>query len=103
MAAFMCYFLTSNLQLNLSMILIFCFTAAAFVICFKGVIFMVQRSILLSLEGTTMPLSFVSNILLAYAHDSVGKHLAAAYDTEETQVDISLLRSQVRFSCHLFL
>ncbi|KAL5797540.1 hypothetical protein ACOSQ2_002360 [Xanthoceras sorbifolium] len=55
-----------------------------------------QHCILLDIEGTTTSRSFVSNILFAYAHDNVGKHLAATYDTEETQDDINLLRSQIQ-------
>lgn len=59
---------------------------------------MVQRCILLDIEGTTTPISFVTDVLFPYAHANVGKHLAATFDSEETQDDINLLRSQVRFS-----
>ncbi|KAM3697445.1 hypothetical protein ACB098_06G113200 [Castanea mollissima] len=45
--------------------------------------------------GTT-PASFFSDCLFPYACDNVGKHLAATYDSEETQNDINLLRSQVQ-------
>ncbi|KAK2651148.1 hypothetical protein Ddye_018637 [Dipteronia dyeriana] len=55
-----------------------------------------QRCIVLDIAGTTTSRPFVSNILFAYAHDNVGKHLAATYDTAETQDDINLLRSQVQ-------
>ncbi|KAJ0053657.1 hypothetical protein Pint_02283 [Pistacia integerrima] len=55
-----------------------------------------QCCVLLNIEGTTTPLSFVSNILFAYAHDNVEKHLAATFDSEETQDDIHLLRSQIQ-------
>ncbi|XP_010656980.1 probable bifunctional methylthioribulose-1-phosphate dehydratase/enolase-phosphatase E1 2 isoform X2 [Vitis vinifera] len=57
-----------------------------------------QRCILLDIEGTTTPISFVTDVLFPYAHANVGKHLAATFDSEETQDDINLLRSQVRFS-----
>ncbi|PON49692.1 Class II aldolase [Parasponia andersonii] len=54
-----------------------------------------QRCVLLDIEGTTTPISFVTDVLLPYAHDNVLKHLAATYDSEETQNDINLLRSQI--------
>lgn len=62
-------------------------------------LFIVQHCVLLDIEGTTTPASFVSDVLFPYAHDNVGKHLAATYDSEEAQNDINLLRSQVRFFC----
>ncbi|XP_050249029.1 probable bifunctional methylthioribulose-1-phosphate dehydratase/enolase-phosphatase E1 2 [Quercus robur] len=55
-----------------------------------------QHCVLLDIEGTTTPASFVSDVLFPYAHDNVGKHLAATYDSEEAQNDINLLRSQVQ-------
>ncbi|KAK0589153.1 hypothetical protein LWI29_010388 [Acer saccharum] len=55
-----------------------------------------QRCIVLDIAGTTTSRPFVSNILFAYAHDNVGKHLAATYDTAETQDDLNLLRSQIQ-------
>ncbi|KAK9089241.1 hypothetical protein Scep_028323 [Stephania cephalantha] len=51
--------------------------------------------ILLDIEGTTTPISFVTDVLFPYAHQNVRKHLDATYDTEETQEDIKLLRAQV--------
>ena len=56
---------------------------------------MLQRCIVLDIEGTTTPISFVTDVLFPYARDNVGKHLDATYDTAETQNDIKLLRSQV--------
>lgn len=56
----------------------------------------VQRSILLDIEGTTTPISFVTDILFPYTNNNVVKHFAGSYDSEATQEDISLLRSQVR-------
>ncbi|CAI8593140.1 unnamed protein product [Vicia faba] len=53
------------------------------------------RCIVLDIEGTTTPISFVSEVLFPYARDNVGRHLSATYDTSETKVDIKLLRSQV--------
>ncbi|XP_065634572.1 probable bifunctional methylthioribulose-1-phosphate dehydratase/enolase-phosphatase E1 2 [Quercus suber] len=63
---------------------------------FNLVLFIVQHCVLLDIEGTTTPASFVSDVLFPYAHDNVGKHLAATYDSEEAQNDINLLRSQVQ-------
>lgn len=54
-----------------------------------------QRCILLDIEGTTTPISFVTDVLFPYARDNVEKHLTATYDTRETQEDIKLLRAQV--------
>lgn len=51
--------------------------------------------ILLDIEGTTTPISFVSDVLFPYARDNVGRHLSATFETAETQDDINLLRSQV--------
>ncbi|CAN0891271.1 Probable bifunctional methylthioribulose-1-phosphate dehydratase/enolase-phosphatase E1 [Linum grandiflorum] len=53
------------------------------------------RCILLDIEGTTTPITFVTDVLFPYARDNVGKHLSATYETEPTQADINLLRSQV--------
>ncbi|KAL0001964.1 hypothetical protein SO802_015745 [Lithocarpus litseifolius] len=63
---------------------------------FNLMLFIVQHFVLLDIEGTTTPASFVSDVLFPYAHDNVGKHLAATYDSEEAQNDINLLRSQVQ-------
>ncbi|KAJ4976863.1 hypothetical protein NE237_001969 [Protea cynaroides] len=54
-----------------------------------------RRCIVLDIEGTTTPISFVTDVLFPYARDNVGKHLYSTYDTEETQDDIRLLRAQV--------
>ncbi|CAN1845504.1 Probable bifunctional methylthioribulose-1-phosphate dehydratase/enolase-phosphatase E1 [Linum perenne] len=53
------------------------------------------RCILLDIEGTTTPITFVFDVLFPYARDNVGKHLSATYETEDTRADIKLLRSQV--------
>lgn len=55
-----------------------------------------QRRIVLDIEGTTTPISFVSDVLFPYARDNVGRHLDITYNTVETQDDIKLLRAQVR-------
>ncbi|MBA0759156.1 hypothetical protein Gotri_022077 [Gossypium trilobum] len=53
------------------------------------------RCIVLDIEGTTTPISFVTDILFPYAQNNVGRHLSATYASAETQDDIYLLRSQV--------
>ncbi|XP_010520915.1 PREDICTED: probable bifunctional methylthioribulose-1-phosphate dehydratase/enolase-phosphatase E1 isoform X2 [Tarenaya hassleriana] len=53
------------------------------------------RCIVLDIGGTTTPITFVTDVLVPYARDNVGKHLYATYDTAETQEDIRLLRFQV--------
>ncbi|KAL0548845.1 hypothetical protein IC582_013321 [Cucumis melo] len=53
------------------------------------------RCIVLDIEGTTTPISFVTDVLFSYARDNVEKHLILTYETGETQDDIKLLRSQV--------
>lgn len=57
--------------------------------------FIMQHCIVLDIEGTTTPISFVTDVLFPYARDNVVRHLTATYDTSETQADIKLLRSQV--------
>ncbi|WZZ89320.1 hypothetical protein YC2023_117899 [Brassica napus] len=58
-------------------------------------IWLQQRCIVLDIEGTTTPITFVTDVLFPYARENVGKHLNLTYDTAETQEDIKLLRSQV--------
>ncbi|XP_054812706.1 probable bifunctional methylthioribulose-1-phosphate dehydratase/enolase-phosphatase E1 isoform X1 [Prosopis cineraria] len=52
--------------------------------------------VVLDIEGTTTPISFVTEVLFPYARANVGRHLSTTYDTPETQDDIKLLRSQVQ-------
>ncbi|CAI9295105.1 unnamed protein product [Lactuca saligna] len=54
-----------------------------------------HRCVVLDIEGTTTPISFVTDVLFPYARDNVQKHLEETYDTDATQDDIKLLRSQV--------
>uniref|UniRef100_A0A6N2ND36 Probable bifunctional methylthioribulose-1-phosphate dehydratase/enolase-phosphatase E1 n=1 Tax=Salix viminalis TaxID=40686 RepID=A0A6N2ND36_SALVM len=56
---------------------------------------LLPRCIVLDIEGTTTPITFVADVLFPYARDNVGRHLSATYDTAETQEDIKLLRAQV--------
>lgn len=54
-----------------------------------------RKCIVLDIEGTTTPISFVTEILFPYARDNVRKHLTSTYDSLETKDDIKLLRTQV--------
>ncbi|WOL11664.1 hypothetical protein Cni_G20428 [Canna indica] len=54
-----------------------------------------RQCIVLDIEGTTTPITFVTEVLFPYARDNVRKHLMATYDNEETKEDIKLLRAQV--------
>ncbi|KAG6494051.1 hypothetical protein ZIOFF_049069 [Zingiber officinale] len=51
--------------------------------------------IVLDIEGTTTPITFVTDVLFPYARDNVRKHLSSTYDSDETKDDIKLLRAQV--------
>ncbi|PVH39113.1 hypothetical protein PAHAL_5G437400 [Panicum hallii] len=53
------------------------------------------QSVVLDIEGTTSPISFVTDVLFPYARDNVRKHLDATYGSDETNDDIALLRAQV--------
>ncbi|KAF3794501.1 putative bifunctional methylthioribulose-1-phosphate dehydratase/enolase-phosphatase E1 [Nymphaea thermarum] len=52
--------------------------------------------ILLDIEGTTTPISFVADVLFPYARHNVRKHLTNTYESKDTQEDIKLLRAQVK-------
>jgi len=54
-----------------------------------------QQCIVLDIEGTTTPISFVTDVLFPYARDNVRKHLMSTYDSKEAKEDIELLRAQV--------
>lgn len=51
-------------------------------------------AVVLDIEGTTTPISFVTEILFPYAQSNVRNHLEATYESEETQNDIALLKKQ---------
>lgn len=61
-----------------------------------------QAVVVLDIEGTTTPISFVADVLFPYAKRHVGAHLRETYDTPETQDDIRLLRKQVRLRIVFF-
>ncbi|KAF5814829.1 putative 2-hydroxy-3-keto-5-methylthiopentenyl-1-phosphate phosphatase [Helianthus annuus] len=53
------------------------------------------RCVVLDIEGTTTPISFVTDVLFPYARDNVRMHLEGTYDMTDTKDDINLLRSQI--------
>ncbi|XP_039133256.1 probable bifunctional methylthioribulose-1-phosphate dehydratase/enolase-phosphatase E1 1 [Dioscorea cayenensis subsp. rotundata] len=53
-----------------------------------------RHCIVLDIEGTTTPISFVTDVLFPYARDNVQKHLMLTYGSQETKDDINLLRAQ---------
>lgn len=52
------------------------------------------RGLLLDIEGTTTPISFVHEVLFSYARTHVRSFLAANFDTDEVRADIALLRDE---------
>lgn len=54
-------------------------------------------TVLLDIEGTTTPISFVKDVLFPYARTSLLSHLQEGWDNEEVQDDIDL----VRYWCRL--
>ncbi|GJR01217.1 probable bifunctional methylthioribulose-1-phosphate dehydratase/enolase-phosphatase E1 [Tanacetum coccineum] len=53
------------------------------------------RCVVLDIEGTTTPISFVTDVLFPYAGDNVRMHLEETFFRVDTREDIKLLRSQV--------
>ena len=53
------------------------------------------KAVVLDIEGTVAPISFVTETLFPYARANVAQHLASSFETEETQADLDLLRQQV--------
>uniref|UniRef100_A0A7S3R9P0 Probable bifunctional methylthioribulose-1-phosphate dehydratase/enolase-phosphatase E1 n=1 Tax=Dunaliella tertiolecta TaxID=3047 RepID=A0A7S3R9P0_DUNTE len=51
-------------------------------------------AIVLDIEGTVAPISFVADKLFPYARDNVKQHLEAHYGSEECQEDIQAIRQQ---------
>lgn len=52
-------------------------------------------AIVLDIEGTVAPISFVAEKLFPYAAAHVASHLEAHYDSEEGQEDVEAIRQQV--------
>jgi enolase-phosphatase E1 len=53
-----------------------------------------SRVVLLDIEGTTTPISFVYNVLFPYARDHMASFLKAHWDDELTQSDLGHLREE---------
>ncbi|KAK9833181.1 hypothetical protein WJX74_009483 [Apatococcus lobatus] len=51
-------------------------------------------AVVLDIEGTIVPLSFVSNVLFPYAKTHLRTHLYNTWDSAQTQSDIALVRNQ---------
>ena len=51
-------------------------------------------ALVLDIEGTVAPISFVADVMFPYARENVRQHLEATYGNEETQEDIDAIRTQ---------
>lgn len=60
-------------------------------------------AVVLDIEGTVAPISFVTETLFPYARARVKDHLTDTFNTPETQADIELLRQQVIIILFLIL
>lgn len=56
-------------------------------------------AIVLDIEGTVAPISYVADVMFPYARAHARSHLEATYDSAETQADVQLIREQVRTAC----
>jgi len=56
----------------------------------------VPSHIVLDIEGTVAPISFVTDTLFPYARARLKSHLEENFDSAETQSDLELLREQAR-------
>ena len=52
------------------------------------------KTIVLDIEGTVIPISFVADVLFPYARSRLRVHLEESFDSAETQKDIELIRQQ---------
>ena len=52
------------------------------------------RGVLLDIEGTTTPISFVHEVLFSYARANLMNYLAAHIDSAETRADLAKLREE---------
>uniref|UniRef100_A0ACD5X197 Uncharacterized protein n=1 Tax=Avena sativa TaxID=4498 RepID=A0ACD5X197_AVESA len=53
------------------------------------------RCVVLDIEGTTTPISFVADVLFPYARANVRAYLTDTYRTRQTTDDVALLRAQI--------
>lgn len=56
-------------------------------------------AIVLDIEGTVAPISFVSEVMFPHARDNVRAYLEAHFNSAETRADIDAIRQQVRCCC----
>src|SRR2546428_7833938 len=54
------------------------------------------HGILLDIEGTTTPISFVYDVLFPFARSHAKEYLVAHFDQPEVRVDVSYLREEQR-------
>ncbi|XP_066567616.1 enolase-phosphatase E1 [Amia ocellicauda] len=52
------------------------------------------RALLLDIEGTTTPITFVKDILFPYIKDNVQEYLSAHWEEDECKQDVQLLKKQ---------
>eukprot|EP00877_Chromochloris_zofingiensis_P003346 jgi/Chrzof1/13011/Cz07g16110.t1 len=52
-------------------------------------------AIVLDIEGTVVPISFVADVLFPYAREHVTQHLRDTYGEKETQEDIAAIKKQM--------
>ena len=52
------------------------------------------KSVLLDIEGTTTPISFVHDVLFSYARGRVREFLTSNFDSDEVDADVALLREE---------
>jgi enolase-phosphatase E1 len=52
------------------------------------------KSVLLDIEGTTTPISFVHDVLFSYARARVRQFLTSNFDSDEVRADVALLREE---------
>lgn len=52
-------------------------------------------AIVLDIEGTVAPISFVADVMFPHARDNVRAFLNAHYNSGETRADINAIRQQV--------
>lgn len=53
-------------------------------------------AIVLDIEGTVAPISFVADVMFPYARDNVRTFLENNYDSAEARADVEAIRQQVR-------
>lgn len=51
--------------------------------------------VVLDIEGTTSPMTYVADVLFPYAKKALRSHLQATWDSQETRADVAALREFV--------